>query len=64
MPRKRTAIILDKPARESGATLESMVVELTGDAPLAANYGARPSHWSRRFAAAGKTQLIKPLRRS
>jgi hypothetical protein len=54
MTRKRTTIVLDKLRRDRACTVESMFAELAGN--LRVNQ-SRPqlSHWSRRFAASGKS---------
>jgi hypothetical protein len=54
MTKTRTVIVLDKLARESACKLDSMVAELAGETPIDANR-AQLSHWSRRFAASGKS---------
>jgi hypothetical protein len=63
MTRKRTAIVLDKLARESACKLESMFAELAGEPRIDAN-PAQLSHWSRRFAASGKIMPLRPVRMS
>jgi len=52
--RKKTAITLNKLTPESTTKLKSMVAELTGDKGVGEGSGAKPSRWSRRFAASGK----------
>jgi len=51
--RTRIPITLDKLSKES-IVLKSMVAELIGDAVPKTRDSAKPSHWSRRFAASGK----------
>jgi hypothetical protein len=51
-------------ALHSAVNLKSMVTELIGDEASASNRDAKPNHWSRRFAASGKSRPPKPLRMS
>ncbi len=62
--RKKNAIVLDELALHSAVNLKSMVTELIGDEASASNRDAKPNHWSRRFAASGKSRPPKPLRMS
>jgi hypothetical protein len=60
MAKKRPAIVLDRLARQDADKLDSMLAELTRETAEA----GKPARWSRRFAASGKNQLIKPFRNS
>ena len=62
MARKRDVIVLDTLKRESAIKLESMLGELTGWESNSES--GKPSRWSRRFAASGKFNLIRPLGKS
>ena len=58
MARKRTLLVLQQLAEDSGGELVAMAAELCGDSERTF-CGARPAHWSERFAASGKVALGK-----
>jgi hypothetical protein len=59
MARKTKVIILGKLTESRAADVRAMLEDLKGSPACHVAHGDRPSPWSRRFAASGKTKAPK-----
>ncbi len=62
MARKKTARLLNRLNRQAAPMLKAMVAELTGETVLENHIVVKPTSWSRRFAASGKSVPAPQIR--
>jgi hypothetical protein len=64
MKARKRLIVLDRISGDPQSELDAMTAELLKRAPAFAGLGAKPSHWSRRFAPSGKMAPAANVRQS
>jgi len=62
MRKTRKTLVIGEIRDRAGEELKSMVEELLGEPPRAPQTVGQRRHWSRRFAASGKTREAPKLR--